>query len=77
MLRELCTADLRSSVPDEPTFPGDSMPFDAEPEWTETAEKRGLNPLGLQGSGIALYQDRLPGINKSPCTFATTVPREH
>ena len=53
------------------------MPFDAEPEWTETAEKRGLNPLGLQGSGIALYQDRLPGINKSPCTFATTVPREH
>lgn len=61
MLRELCTAGLRSSVPDEPSFPGDWMPFDAEPEWTETAEKRGLDPLGLQGSGITLYQDLLPG----------------
>jgi hypothetical protein len=39
------------------------MPFDAEPEWTETAEKRGLDPLGLQVSGIALYQDLLPGIS--------------
>lgn len=39
------------------------MPFDATPEWTETAEKRGLDPLGLQNSGIALYQDLLPGIS--------------
>lgn len=39
------------------------MPFDAAPEWTETAEKRGLDPLGLQVSGIALYQDLLPGIS--------------
>lgn len=42
---------------------GSQMPYDAEPEWTETPEKRGLDPLGLQVSGIALYQDLLPGIS--------------
>lgn len=33
------------------------------PQWTERAEKRGLDPLGLQNSGIALYQTLLPGIS--------------
>ncbi len=32
-------------------------------EWTEPADKRGLDPLGLQTSGINLYQDLLPGIS--------------
>lgn len=32
-------------------------------EWTEKAEKRGLDPLGMQASGIALYQSLLPGIS--------------
>lgn len=39
------------------------MPFDAEPEWTERANKRGLDPLGLQTAGIFLYQELLPGIS--------------
>lgn len=34
-----------------------------EPQWTERAEKRGLDPLGQQNSGIALYQTLLPGIS--------------
>ena len=33
------------------------------PQWTERAEKRGLDPLGLQNSGVALYQTLLPGIS--------------
>lgn len=39
------------------------MAYDAQPEWTETPEKRGLDPLGLQAAGIALYQRLLPGIS--------------
>jgi hypothetical protein len=35
----------------------------AEPEWTERAEKRGLDPLGMQNAGIGLYQSLLPGIS--------------
>jgi len=35
----------------------------AEPEWTERAEKRGLDPLGMQNAGVALYQELLPGIS--------------
>lgn len=35
----------------------------AMPEWTELADKRGLDPLGMQNSGIALYQRLLPGIS--------------
>lgn len=34
-----------------------------EPEWTERAEKRGLDPLGMQNAGVALYQALLPGIS--------------
>lgn len=33
------------------------------PEWTEKAEKRGLDPLGIQNSGVVLYQSLLPGIS--------------
>lgn len=33
------------------------------PEWTEKVQKRGLDPLGLQNSGVALYQSLLPGIS--------------
>lgn len=39
------------------------MAYAAEPEWTERADKRGLDPLGLQTSGIALYQELLPGVS--------------
>lgn len=35
----------------------------AEPEWTERADKRGLDPLGMQNAGVALYQSLLPGIS--------------
>ena len=35
----------------------------AMPEWTELADKRGLDPLGMQNSGVALYQRLLPGIS--------------
>lgn len=35
----------------------------AEPEWTERAEKRGLDPLGMQNAGVALYQSLMPGIS--------------
>jgi hypothetical protein len=34
-----------------------------EPEWTERADKRGLDPLGMQNAGVALYQSLLPGIS--------------
>lgn len=37
--------------------------MNAEPEWTERAEKRGLDPLGMQNAGVALYQSLLPGIS--------------
>lgn len=37
--------------------------MNALPEWTELAEKRGLDPLGMQNSGVALYQSLLPGIS--------------
>jgi hypothetical protein len=33
------------------------------PEWTEKAQKRGLDPLGLQNSGVTLYQSLVPGIS--------------
>lgn len=33
------------------------------PEWTERVPKRGLDPLGLQNSGVLLYQSLLPGIS--------------
>ena len=32
------------------------------PEWTQRAEKRGLDPLGMQTTSIALYQQLMPGI---------------
>lgn len=35
----------------------------AEPQWTERVDKRGLDPLGLQNSGVTLYQTLLPGIS--------------
>jgi hypothetical protein len=35
----------------------------ALPQWTEPAEKRGLDPLGMQNSGVVLYQALLPGIS--------------
>lgn len=35
----------------------------AEPEWTERADKRGLDPLGMQNAGVSLYQSLLPGIS--------------
>lgn len=31
--------------------------------WTERADKRGLDPLGIQNAGIALYQSLVPGIS--------------
>lgn len=37
--------------------------MNAVPEWTERAEKRGLDPLGIQNAGIILYQSLLPGIS--------------
>jgi hypothetical protein len=37
--------------------------FDAKPEWTQPTDKRGLDPLGLQTSGISIYQELLPGIS--------------
>ena len=33
------------------------------PEWTEKVQKRGLDPLGLQNSGVTLYQSLVPGIS--------------
>lgn len=33
------------------------------PQWTEKADKRGLDPLGMQNSGVVLYQSLLPGIS--------------
>lgn len=33
------------------------------PEWTTKAEKRGLDPLGMQTTSVALYQQLLPGIS--------------
>ncbi len=33
------------------------------PQWTEKADKRGLDPLGIQNSGILLYQSLMPGIS--------------
>lgn len=35
----------------------------AEPEWTERIDKRGLDPLGMQNAGVALYQSLVPGIS--------------
>ena len=35
----------------------------AEPEWTERIDKRGLDPLGMQNAGVALYQALVPGIS--------------
>ena len=37
--------------------------MDALPEWTSKIEKRGLDPLGMQNSGVVLYQALLPGIS--------------
>lgn len=33
------------------------------PQWTQRADKRGLDPLGMQNSGVLLYQSLLPGIS--------------
>ncbi len=33
------------------------------PEWTTKAEKRGLDPLGMQTTSVALYQLLVPGIS--------------
>ena len=33
------------------------------PEWTDTTIKTGLDPLGMQNSSVALYQEMLPGIS--------------
>lgn len=33
------------------------------PVWTERAEKRGLDPLGMQNSSVQLYQSLLPGVS--------------
>lgn len=33
------------------------------PQWTEKADKRGLDPLGMQNSGVVLYQSLLPVIS--------------
>lgn len=35
----------------------------ALPQWTSKIDKRGLDPLGMQNSGVALYQALLPGIS--------------
>lgn len=37
--------------------------MDLLPQWTEKADKRGLDPLGIQNSGVLLYQALLPGIS--------------
>ena len=37
--------------------------MDALPQWTSKVEKRGLDPLGMQTAGVALYQALLPGIS--------------
>lgn len=37
--------------------------MNAKPEWTERADKRGLDPLGMQNAGVTLYQSLLPGIS--------------
>lgn len=34
-----------------------------QPAWTERADKRGLDPLGIQNPGVALYQQLIPGIS--------------
>jgi hypothetical protein len=34
-----------------------------DPDWTERADKRGLDPLGMQNAGVALYQSLLPGLS--------------
>lgn len=33
------------------------------PQWTSKIDKRGLDPLGMQNSGVVLYQALLPGIS--------------
>lgn len=39
-------------------------PFmNAMPQWTELVDKRGLDPLGMQNSGVAFYQRLVPGIS--------------
>lgn len=35
----------------------------ALPQWTTKADKRGLDPLGMQNSGVVIYQALLPGIS--------------
>ena len=37
--------------------------MEALPQWTSKIDKRGLDPLGMQNSGIVLYQALLPGIS--------------
>ena len=37
--------------------------MDALPQWTSKVDKRGLDPLGMQNSGVVLYQALLPGIS--------------
>ena len=34
-----------------------------DPDWTDRADKRGLDPLGMQNAGVTLYQSLLPGIS--------------
>jgi hypothetical protein len=36
---------------------------EALPQWTSKIDKRGLDPLGMQNSGVVLYQALLPGIS--------------
>ena len=59
--------------------------MDCIPEWTEKVERIGLDPLGLQNSGVALYQALLPAIgNATPrlryyglyCWLSETYARE-
>lgn len=33
------------------------------PEWTEKADKRGNDPLGMQNTSVAIYQSLMPGIS--------------
>jgi hypothetical protein len=33
------------------------------PDWTTKEDKRGIDPLGMQTTSIALYQEQLPGIS--------------
>ena len=42
------------------------------PEWTERAEKRGLDPLGMQTTSIALYQQLMPGIGNVTLRMRST-----